>query len=66
MYHSYFYGKVTPKMSVNRKNIHKIGVFLDTYLNFTIRIFTWDLVSNLHICKKFEKPAKHITLSNLI
>ena len=53
-------------MSVNRKNIDKIGVFLDTYLNFTIRIFAWDLVSNLHICKKFEKPAKHITLSNLI
>ena len=51
-------------MSINGKNIHKIGVFLDSNLNFTIRVFTWDLVNDLHICKIYEKPAKYIILSN--
>ena len=55
-------------MSINGKNIHDIGAFLYSNLNFTIRIFIWDLANDLHICrkKKKEKPAKHIILSNLI
>ena len=53
-------------MSINGKNIHQIGVFLDSNLNFTIRVFTWGLANDLYICKKYEKPAKNIYLSNLI
>ena len=53
-------------MSINGKNIHEIRIFLDSNLNFTIRLFTWGLAYDLHICKKYEKPAKHIFLSNLI
>ena len=48
-------------MSINRKNIRKIGVFLDSNLNFKIRAFIWILGNDLHICKK---PC--IILSNLI
>ena len=50
-------------MSINGKNIHEIGVFLDSNLNFAIRVFTWGLANDLHICKNCEKP---IILSNLI
>ena len=34
-------------------------VFLDSNLNFTIRVFPWGLTNDLHVCKKYEKPAKH-------
>ena len=34
-------------------------------MNFTIRGFTWDLANDLHICKEYEKPAKHILSFNL-
>ena len=50
-------------MSIDGKNIHEIGVFLDSNLNFTIRVFTWDLANDLCICKNHVKP---IILSNLI
>ena len=53
-------------MPINEKNINEIGVFLDGNLNFTIRVFTWGLPNDLHLCKKDEKPVKHIILSNLI
>ena len=48
------------------KNIHEIRVFFGSNLNFTIRVLTWGLANGLHICKKYEKPAIHIILSNLI
>ena len=50
-------------MSINGKNIHEIGVFLDSNLNFTIRVFTWGLTNDLDICKNYKKP---IILSNLV
>ena len=53
-------------MSINGKNIHVIGVFIGNNLNFRIRDFTWGLANNRHICKNYEKPGKHIILSNLI
>ena len=53
-------------MLINGKNIHEIGVFLDSNLTFTIMVFIWGLADDLHICRKHEKPAKHIILSNLI
>ena len=53
-------------MSINGKYIHEIGVFLDSNLNFTIRVFTWGLANDLHIFKTNEKLAKPIILSNLI
>ena len=42
-------------MSTNGKSIREIpeiGVFLDSNLNFTIRVFTWGLENDLHICKR--------------
>ena len=42
-------------MSINGKNIHKIGVFLDSTFNFTVKAFTCGLANDLHICKKDEK-----------
>ena len=48
-------------MSING-NTSEIGVFLDSNLSFTIRIFTWGLTNDLHICKKYEKLAKYVTL----
>ena len=48
-------------MSINGKH-SEIGAFLDSNLSFTIRIFTLDLANDLHICKKYEKPAKHVIL----
>ena len=54
-------------MSINGKNIHKIpeiGVFLNGDLNFTIRVFTWQMI--FIYAKKYEKPTKHIILPNLI
>ena len=50
-------------MSVNGKNIHEIlviGVFVDSNLNFTIRIFTFGVTNDLQTCKKYAKPAKLI------
>ena len=40
----------------------EIGVFIDSGLSFTIRIFTWGPENHCHICKKYEKPAKHVGL----
>ena len=51
-------------MSLNEKKHSR--VFLVSNLNFTIRVFTCGLANDLHICKKYEKPAKHIILSNLM
>ena len=45
-------------MSINGKNIHDIGAFLYNNLNFTIRIFIWDLANDLHICRKKKKKKK--------
>ena len=54
-------------MFINRQKNFKIGVFLDSNLSFTFRVFTWGLANDLHICKKkYEKPAKLISLSNLV
>ena len=56
-------------MSTNGKNVHEIPeieVFLDSNLDLKIRVFTWGLVSDLYICKKYEKSAKYIIPSNLI
>ena len=50
-------------MSINGKKIYEIGVFLDNNLNFTVRVFTWDLANDLHIWKNYKNP---IILSNLI
>ena len=39
------------------KNIHEIPeirVFLDSNLNFTVRVFAWGLASDLHICKNLQ------------
>ena len=49
-------------MFINGKKHSEIGVFLDSTLNFTIRIFTRGLANDLHTCKKCEKPAKHVIL----
>ena len=35
------------------KNVHETGVFLDSNLNFTIRVLTWGLANDL-IFKKYE------------
>ena len=59
-------GNLYWRQSINEKNINEIGFFLDSNLNFTIRVFTWGLTNDLHLCKKYEKPAKHVILSNLI
>ena len=40
--------------------IPEIGVVLDRNLNFTIRVFNLGLANDLHMCKKYDKPAKHI------
>ena len=42
-------------MFINGKNIHEIGVFLDSNLNFTIKVFIWGLANDLHICKNMKK-----------
>ena len=45
-------------MSINGKNIHEIpetGVFLDSILNFTIRVFTCG--PKMIFAKKYEKPG---------
>ena len=49
-------------MSINGKKIHQITAFLDNNLNFTIRVFTWSLANDLHICKKYEKSARAVTM----
>ena len=46
------------------KNIHGIGVFLDSNLNFTIRVFIWGLANDLDIWKKMKTLQKRIILSN--
>ena len=49
-------------MSIIGKSIYKIPkmwVFRDSNLNFTRRVFTWGLANDLHMCKKYEKTAKH-------
>ena len=54
-------------MSINGKNVHvkpEIEVFLDSNMNFTIRVFTWGLANNHNVCKKYENPAEHI-LNNI-
>ena len=50
-------------MSINGKNFHKIGVFLDGNLNFAIGVSTWGLANYLPLCKNCKNP---IILSNLI
>ena len=42
-------------MSINRKNIHEIGVSLDSNLNFTIRVFTCGLANDLSRYKNEKK-----------
>ena len=49
----------------NINEIPEIEVFLGSNLNCSTRVFTWGLANDHDICKKYEKPAKHI-LSNLI
>ena len=50
-------------MSINGKKYFEIGVFLDSNLSFTIRVFTLGLANDLHICKRrYEISAKHVTL----
>ena len=60
---------VYSKLSIDGKNYNNevpgIKVFLDSNLSFTVRIFTWGLVPDLDVSKKYEKHAKPI-LSNLI
>ena len=41
-------------MFINGKNIHGAGVFLDSNLDFTIRVFIWGLANDLHICKNMK------------
>ena len=38
-------------MFITGKTTHGIGVFLESNLNFTIRVFVWGLANDLHICK---------------
>ena len=40
-----------------KKNVLGIGVFFDSYLNFTVRVYIRVLVKDLDICKKYEKPT---------
>ena len=47
-------------MLFNGKHIHEVEFFL------IVRALIWDLANDLHICKKYEKPTKHVILSNLI
>ena len=60
---------VYSKLSIDGKNYNNevpgIKVFLDSNLSFTVRLFTWGLVPDLDVSKKYEKHAKPI-LSNLI
>lgn len=52
-------------MSISGKNVHvkhKVKVFLDSNLNFAIKVFTWGQANNHGICKKYEKLAEHIIL----
>ena len=47
-------------MSINGKDVYEvpeIDIFPESNLNFAIIVFTTD---DLHICKKHEKPTKHI------
>lgn len=56
-------------MSISGKNVHvtpEIEVLLDGNLNFAIKVFTWGLANNHGTCKKYEKLAEHIILSNSI
>ena len=46
--------------------IPEIDIFIDSDLNFTIRVFAWCLEKDHEIYKKFDKSVKKITLSNLI
>ena len=40
------------------KNIHEIGVFLDSNLNFKIRAFIWGLAKDLHVCQGIQEWTK--------
>ena len=42
---------------MKKKNVLGIGVFFDSYLNFTVRVYIRVLVKDLDICKKYEKPT---------
>ena len=41
---------------------YEIGLFLDSNLSFSIRVSTYGLANDLHICKKYENPYKHVIL----
>ena len=56
-------------MPINGKNIHKIPEIGSCFygdLNLTIRVFTWGLANDLHICKQNMINLKNIILSNFI
>ena len=61
---------ILEKLSISKKNvieIHETEVCIDSNLNFTIRVLTWGIANDNHICKKkHDKLAKRIILSNLI
>ena len=61
---------ILEKLSISKKNvieIHDTEVCIDSNLSFTIRVLTWGIANDNHICKKkHDKLAKHIILSNLI
>ena len=47
-------------MPINGKNIYEIRIFLDSNLNFIIKVFTWGLTNDLHRYTKYKKLAKNI------
>ena len=56
-------------MPISRKNINdtsEIKVSINSNLNFTMWVFALGLANDHNIYKKYEKIAKHITLSILI
>ena len=50
------------KCLVIEKKILRLEFFLTGSLNLTLRILTWRIANDLHKCKKYEKPAKHVIL----
>ena len=61
---------ILEKLSISKKNvieIHETEVCIDSNLSFTIRVLTWGIANDNHICKKkHDKLGKRIILSNLI
>eukprot|EP00795_Rhopilema_esculentum_P002220 gene2220-17825_t len=46
--------------------LNKFEVYIDTSLNFTVRVYAWEIPENHKLYQKFARSVENVTISNLV